>query len=104
VSGPVIDLRTYRLVPGGREEFDRIFREDVRPMLDRRGIEVVGHGPSLNDDRHYFLARGFPSEAERERQLTAFYGSEEWKPYDAVVMSLLESFHHLVVPWGNGGL
>ncbi|MGH3111421.1 MAG: NIPSNAP family protein, partial [Gaiellaceae bacterium] len=61
MSGPVIDLRTYRLVPGGREEFDRIFREDVRPMLERRGIEIVGHGPSLGDDCHYFLARGFPS-------------------------------------------
>jgi NIPSNAP len=105
MSGPVIDLRTYRLVPGGREEFDRIFREDVRPMLERRGIEVVGHGPSLSDDRHYFLARGFPSEAERDRQLTSFYGSAEWKPHDDRVMTLVESLHHLVIPWdGDAGL
>ena len=105
MSGPVLDLRTYRLVPGGRDEFDRILRDEVRPMLDRRGIEVVGHGPSLGDDRHYFLARGFPSEAERQRQLSSFYGSDEWRPYDDRVMALVESFHHLVIPWdGDAGL
>lgn len=68
-------------------------------MLESRGIEVVGHGPSLTDERHYFLARGFPSEAERERQLTSFYGSDEWRDrYDERVMALVESFHHLVIP------
>jgi NIPSNAP len=96
-GGPVLDLRTYRLVPGGQAEFDRIFREAVGPMLERRGIEVVAHGPSLGDDRHYFLARRFASEAEREQQLAEFYGSDEWAPYNDEVLSLIESFHHLVV-------
>lgn len=95
----VVDLRTYRLVPGGRIEFDRIFREEVWPMLRSRGIEVAGYGPSLADDRHYYLARVFPSEAERERQLREFYESEEWRErYAATVTALVESFHHLVVP------
>lgn len=95
----VVDLRTYRIVPGGRDEFDRIFREAALPMLRRRGIEVTGFGPSLADDRHYYLARAFPSERERERQLRSFYESDEWRgTYAESVDALVESFHHLVVP------
>jgi hypothetical protein len=94
----VLDLRTYRLVPGARDEFDRIFREAALPMLRRRGIEVTGFGPSLVDDRHYYLARAFPSERERERRLRSFYESEEWRTYAESVEALIESFHHLVVP------
>ena len=99
MSEAVLDLRTYRIVPGRRDEFDRIFREEVLPMLQARGIEVTGYGPSLADDRHYYLARAFPSEAERERELRSFYESDEWlSTYAAIVTALVESFHHLVVP------
>jgi NIPSNAP len=98
-NGPVLDLRTYRLVPDGREVFDRILRNEVLPMLESRGIDVVAYGPSLVDDHHYYLARAFPSEAERERELAAFYGSEEWRrDYADTVSSIVETFHHLVVP------
>ena len=95
----VVDLRTYRLVPGGRDEFDRLVREEVLPMLQSRGIDVVGYGPSLLDDRHYYLTRRFASEGERARALDAFYGSPEWlETYAGIVTALVESFHHLVVP------
>jgi NIPSNAP len=99
VSGAVVDLRTYRLVPGGRDEFDRIFREGALPMLEIDGIDVVGYGSSLLDDRYYFLARAFASETERERRLAAFYGSEEWRStYAEDVTALIETYHHLVIP------
>jgi NIPSNAP len=95
----VLDLRTYRLVPGGRDDFDRIFREGAFPMLHRAGIQVVGYGPSLADEHHYFVARAFPSAARRERQLGAFYGSDEWRQnYENTVMGLIESYHVVVIP------
>jgi hypothetical protein len=47
---PVLDLRTYKLVPGWRKTFDDILRERALPMLRRYGTEVVGCGPSLADD------------------------------------------------------
>ena len=34
-SGPVLDIRTYKLVAGKRDEFDRIVREHSLPMLRR---------------------------------------------------------------------
>ena len=78
-STRVLDIRTYKLVPGGGEEFDRIVRESALPMLQRFGIEVIGHGPSLDDDDLYYLMRTFPSAARREEQLDSFYGSDEWR-------------------------
>jgi hypothetical protein len=96
---PVMDLRTYALVPGGRQAFDRIFREEALPMLRRAGIHVVGYGPSLADADHYFLARAFASHAQRDEQLTAFYGSDEWRQsYEDTVARLIESYHTLVIP------
>jgi len=96
-SSAVLDLRTYALVPGGRDEFDRIFREGAFPMLRRAGVQVVCYGPSLVDD--YFLARAFRSVAERERQLSAFYGSDEWREsFESTVTGLIETYHVVVVP------
>jgi NIPSNAP len=95
----VLDLRTYKLVPGGLESFDRIFREGALPMLGRHEIDVVGYGPSLADAEHYYLARAFPSAARREQQLDAFYGSEEWRQrYERAVMELIETYHTVVIP------
>jgi NIPSNAP len=98
-EGPVLDLRTYRLVPDGREIFDRILRNEALPMLESRGIDVVAYGPSLVDENHYYLARAFPSEPERKRELAAFYGSEQWRrEYAETVTTIVETFHHLVIP------
>jgi hypothetical protein len=75
----VLDLRTYQLVSGAGAEFDRLFRDEVVPMLDRFGIEVAGHGPSLENPDRYWLARPFASADHRRRMLEVFYGSEEWE-------------------------
>ena len=96
---PVLDLRTYQLVPGGGAEFDRIFRERSLPMLERHGIEVVGYGPSLDDPDRYFLVRAFPSAARRDEQLGVFYGSDEWREnHRDAVLALIEDYHKLRVP------
>jgi hypothetical protein len=101
VSGPdarVLDLRTYKLVPGGGEEFDRIFRERALPMLQRFGIEVVGYGPSLDDGDLYYLMRAFSSTAQREEQLDSFYGSDEWRQnHRDAVLALIDAYHTLLI-------
>jgi hypothetical protein len=95
----VIDVRTYKLVPGGRDEFDRIFREGALPMLRSFGISVVGYGPSIVDDDGYFLMRSFASNGQREQQLGSFYGSGEWREnYEDAVMALIENYHTVVIP------
>ncbi len=99
--GAVVDLRTYALVPGGRQAFDRIVCEEALPLPSHNPHHVVGYGPSLADSEHYFLARAFASRAEREEQLTAFYGSDEWRQnYEDTVMHLIESYHTVVTRLG----
>jgi NIPSNAP len=93
-----LDVRTYKLVPGGSEAFDRILREDALPMLERFGIRVVACGPSADAADNYYLIRSFSSSAERHKQLDAFYGSDEWRRnHREAVMQLIESYHIVVI-------
>jgi len=98
-QGPVLDVRTYRCVPGGRDELVRIMADGTVPMLRRDGIEVLAYGPSLRDGDHAFLIRRFPSAAVREEQLERFYGSDEFVgTYEEQVMALIDAYHVVVIP------
>jgi hypothetical protein len=98
-SAPVLDIRTYKLLPGKRDTFDYILRERALRMLHRHGIEVVGYGPSLADDDHYYLARAFLSASLGKQQLGAFYGSDEWqRSFEGDVMELIDAYHTVVIP------
>ena len=68
----VLEIRTYRTRAGQRDEFGRRMTAAV-PMLERHGIDVVAHGPSIEDAEHYVLLRSFSSLDEREAQEDAFY-------------------------------
>ena len=75
-----------------------MFRERALPMLQRYGIDVVGYGPSLEDGDLYYLMRAFSSAALREDQLSAFYGSDEWRDnHRNSVLALIESYHTVVI-------
>jgi hypothetical protein len=100
---PVLDLRIYKLRLGRRETFASIFEDEALPMLRRYEIDVVGYGPSLADADRYYLARAFASSSQREQQLGAFYGSDEWQQgYEERVMELIEAFHTVVIPLTPG--
>jgi hypothetical protein len=55
-----LEIRTYRLASGGRQEFLRIMAEEAVPMLRRYGgVEVVAFGAAAqDDDRLRVTARG----------------------------------------------
>ncbi len=93
-----VEIRTYTLKPGARDDFDRIAAEQAIPMLRRWDVDVVAHGPSPHDDDSYYLIRAYSSLAERKRSQDAFYGSEEWKngPQPAI-LSLIGTFTSVVL-------
>jgi hypothetical protein len=94
-----LEIRTYKLRPGTRAEFDRTFREGALPLLARHGITVVGYGPSVHDDLGYYLMRAYPSLERRQELLDRFYNSEEWvQNYDAPVMALIDQYSTVVIP------
>lgn len=97
----ILEIRTYRLKPGTREEFVRLMREETSPLLAKFGITVVGSGGSLADEDDHeeaYLMRTFRSLAEREEQEGAFYGSDDWLkgPRESIV-SRIESYHTIVM-------
>ncbi|MFJ1755069.1 NIPSNAP family protein [Kitasatospora sp. NPDC088134] len=97
----ILEIRTYRLKPGTREEFVRVMREESVPLLERAGIRVVDCGPSLvAEDGHEeaYLIRAFATLDEHRSQEEAFYRSAAWRsgPREAIV-SRIDSSHSIVL-------
>jgi hypothetical protein len=94
----LLEVRLFKLRPGTRTEFDRISREGTIPLMRQLGINVIAHGPSLNNENGYFLLRAFPSESERVEQSQALYTTAEWEKYDGPVMGMIEDYETAVLP------
>lgn len=93
-----IEIRSYNLKPGTRDEFHRLFLEEAFPMLQRWNVDVVAYGSSLHDENSYYLMRRFESLAQREESENVFYGSDEWRqgPRESIV-SLIENYTEVVL-------
>jgi ketosteroid isomerase-like protein len=87
----VVEVRSYNLKPGTRDRFHARFLRDALPMLHRWKVDVIAYGPSLHDADSYFLMRGFPGIAERQKSEDAFYGSDEWRtgPREAILADIV---------------
>lgn len=94
----LVEVRLFKLRPGTRAEFDRISREGTIPLMRQLGINVIAHGPSLNNENGYFLVRAFPSESERVEQSRAVYTTAEWEKYDDPIMGMIEDYDTAVLP------
>jgi len=97
----IIEIRTYRLKPGTRDEFVRVMRQESLPLLASAGIRVLASGASLVDEDGHeeaYLIRAFDSLAARDTAEEAFYGSAAWRegPREAIV-SRIEDYHTIVL-------
>jgi hypothetical protein len=93
----LLEIRTYAIQEGHRDTFGKRMAAVV-PMLDRSGIDVVGHGPSIEDEKHYVLLRSFASSGELRRQEDAFYGGLEWRTGPrAGILEFIEAYHTVVL-------
>ncbi len=93
-----VEIRSYNLESGTRDEFHRLFLEEALPMLKRWNVDVVAFGPSLHDEDSYFLIRRYNSLAHREESENAFYGSDEWRQGPrAAIIALIENYKDIVL-------
>jgi hypothetical protein len=94
----VVEIRSYRLKPGTRDEYERLFLVEALPLLRKFDVDVVAAGPSLDDPNGYFLIRSFADLADRERLEDRFYSSPEWRegPREPVI-SKLEAYVDAVI-------
>ena len=93
-----LEIRSYTLQPGTRDEFHRLFLEEAMPLLKRWKVDVVAYGPSLHDENSYYLMRRYNSLAQREQNEDAFYGSDEWRQGPrAAILARIENYTEIVL-------
>ncbi len=93
-----VEIRSYNLKPGTREEFHRLFLEEAMALLQRWNVDVVAYGPSLHDENSYYLMRRFDSLVQRDESENAFYSSDEWRhgPRESII-ALIENYTEIVL-------
>ena len=93
-----VEIRSYNLKPGTREEFHRLFVETALPMLQRWNVDVVRYGASPHDEDSYYLMRAYASLEDHEQSQDAFYGSDEWKlgPREPF-LAMIENYTSIVI-------
>lgn len=83
----LVEIRSYNLKAGHREEFHRLVLEESYPLLKKWHVDVIDFGPSPHDENSYYLIRAYQDLADRTASQEAFYGSAEWRdgPRDAIL-------------------
>ena len=97
----VVEMRTYKLKPGKREEFLKIFRAQSMPAHREIGMPIVGpflcRGPEA-----FFFMRIFPDLASREPMKSSIYEGSLWKnELENRLMPMIEKFDVALVEDGE---
>jgi len=87
----VIEILSYCLKPGTRDEFLKVMTEESLPMLRRWGFDIVSYGSSIHDDDSCYLIRAYLDLNDLQNSEKAFYGSSEWKegPRESIVSKIV---------------
>lgn len=89
----IVEVRSYRIKPGHRAEFIKLFEMRAIPALRSYGMTILGPLLDVENPNKFVWLRGFPSLEERDRMKDAFYGSELWKnELEAIAMPMLDSY------------
>jgi len=89
----IVEVRSYRIKPGRREEFIQFFETRAVPALRTHGMKILGPLLDLENPNKFVWLRSFPSLAERDRMKDAFYEGELWKnELESIAMPMLESY------------
>lgn len=89
----IVEVRSYRIKAGHREEFIKLFETRAVPALRAHGMKVFGPLLDVENPNKFVWLRMFPSLSERDRLKDAFYGGELWKnELEAIAMPLLDSY------------
>ena len=89
----IVEVRSYRIKPGHRDEFLQFFEKKAVPALRLYGMQILGPLIDLENPHKFVWLRSFPSLADREQMRKSFYESELWKnELEAIAMPMLESY------------
>jgi hypothetical protein len=89
----IVEVRTYRIKAGRRDEFIRYFESTAVPALRAHGMKVLGPLLDLENPNRLVWLRSFSSLAERDKLKNDFYEGELWKnEMEAIAMPMIESY------------
>lgn len=89
----IVEVRSYRIKPGRREEFTRLFETRAVPALRSHGMKILGPLLDLENPNKLVWLRSFPSLDERDRMKAAFYEGEFWKnELEAIATPMIDSY------------
>ena len=89
----IVEVRSYRIKPGRREEFLEFFETRSIPALRAHGMQVMGPLIDLENPNKFVWLRSFSSLEERDRMRDEFYNGDLWKnELEAIAMPMLESY------------
>lgn len=74
----IIEVRTYTIKPGKRDEFVEFFHDGLMAEYAKYPITILGSFTSVDDDNTFVWLRAFEDEATREKALEQYYGSDHW--------------------------
>lgn len=95
---PVVELRQYTLVPGGRDVLISLFERHFIESQEATGMTVIGQFRDLNNPDRFVWLRGFADMVSRAHQLEEFYGGPIWKKYrEAANATMIDSDNVLLL-------
>src|SRR5688572_30479238 len=89
----IVEVRTYRITAGRRDEFIELFETRSGPALQAHGMKVIGPMIDLENPNRFVFLRAFPSMEDLHRMKEAFYEGKLWKEeLEQIAMPMLESY------------
>jgi hypothetical protein len=89
----IVEVRTYKIKPGRRDDFIKFFETRGVPAQRSLGMKILGPLLDLEHPDVFVWLRSFPSLAERDRMKSAFYDGDLWKSeLEGIAMPLIESY------------
>lgn len=89
----IVEVRSYRIKPGRRDEFIEFFQTRAIPAQQAHGMKIVGPMLDVENPNKFVWLRLFPSLEQREAMRDTFYGGDLFKnELEPIAMSMLESY------------
>jgi quinol monooxygenase YgiN len=99
----IVEVRAYRIKPGHRDEFLKMFETRAVPALRSHGMKILGPLLDVENPNKFVFLRSFPSLDERDRMKNEFYGGELWKnELEAIAMPLIDSYDVILCETSSG--
>jgi len=103
----VIEVRTYKIRPGQRDQIMELLRSRLFPVHEAIGIRVLGPFPSAEDEDTLVWLRAFPDAASRDTMTKTLYGGGAWKDeLEGLILPAIADYHVALVEdtadlWGS---